>query len=303
MGGKHLKNWRFRCLPRCFRSKSHVVFLTCGYRWHWFGRVFQRASCFVFSSPKSDFSIHKATTSPPYSNPFLRQNLVEGWVFIPFLARTSSPKGLIPKNPSGKLSSQFMGSTPEAKAELDKLEEKEKAEAEMTTRGTWDWTFWCSPKVPKGSRKVEFFSQGERNNVAFEDLLNQEMSWFICWGRLKTIIYLYIHILMLVQKFYGHFWVLFLGGNFDFWADFFPTFPAQHIKDDLPLPSKCSSKLANLSQTGMKWNCNFSESGSQDYGWKASQPNPNHWDFFQGNQWFSEPLIRPYFWRGGVHQP
>ena len=57
---------------------------------------------------------------------------------------------------------------------------------------------------------------------------------------------------MLVQKFYGHFLVFFLGLNFDFGAEFFPTFPAQHIKDDLPLPSKCSSKLANLSQTGMK---------------------------------------------------
>jgi len=88
-----------------------------------------------FSSPKSDFLINKVTNSPPYSNPFLIENLVEGRVFIPFLARTSSPKGLIPKNPTGKLSSQF-GIHPEAVAELNKLQEKEKAEAEMTTRGT-----------------------------------------------------------------------------------------------------------------------------------------------------------------------
>lgn len=39
---------------------------------------------------------------------------------------------------------------PEAQAELDKLEEKEKAKAEMTTRGTTEIENFGVPKAPRG---------------------------------------------------------------------------------------------------------------------------------------------------------
>ena len=228
VGGKHLKNWRFRCLPRCFRSKSHVVFLTCGHRWLWFGRVFQRESCFVFSSPKSDFLIHKATTSPPYSNPFLRQNLVEGWVFIPFLARTSSPKGLIPKNPPGKLSSQF-GIHPEAKAELDKLEEKEKAEAEITTSGTWDWTFWCSPKLPGFKKGGVFLSRWKESRGFWRSAESRNELIHMLRSFKNHYVFIYTH-LNVGSKVLWTFLSAFFGVEFRLWGGLFPNIPSSTYK-------------------------------------------------------------------------
>lgn len=228
MGGKHLKNWRFRCLTSVFPLKKPRGFVSlvdidgidsvgCSKEKH---VLLFHHQIWLFDTQ----SYHFTTLFRSFSYP-----KPGGRTFILFLARTSSPKGLIPKRILPENSSSQFGIHPEAIAELNKLEEKEKAKAEMRRRGTWDWNFWCSPKVPGFKKGGVFLSRWKESCGFWRSAESRNELIHMLRSFKNHYIFIYTH-LNVGSKVLWTFLSAFFGGEFRLWGGLFPNIPSSTYK-------------------------------------------------------------------------